>query len=141
MRGQDILRIGRRLYSEGLISGNFGNISIREREGFSIKRTGAYLDDPGTLVFVPFSGEGPLDASRESPVHRTIYLRTQHQAIVHAHPLYAVVASLSTDEVVPLDCEGRMLCPRIPVVQGEPGTEDLGLRVADALTTAAVVIA
>ena len=38
-------RIGKRLFAEHLVGGNFGNISVRKGdEGFFIKRTGAYLD-------------------------------------------------------------------------------------------------
>ena len=35
-------RIGKRLFAEHLVGGNFGNISVRAlNEGFFIKRTGA----------------------------------------------------------------------------------------------------
>jgi L-fuculose-phosphate aldolase len=35
-------RIGKRLFTEHLVGGNFGNISVRKGdEGFFIKRTGA----------------------------------------------------------------------------------------------------
>ena len=61
-------RIGRRLFAEHLVGGNFGNISVRDGEkGFFVKRTGAYLDDPGDPGFVPFSGEVPKDASSDIP--------------------------------------------------------------------------
>ena len=61
-------RIGQRLFAEHLVGGNFGNISVRDGEqGFFVKRTGAYLDDPGDPVFVPFSGEVPKEASSEYP--------------------------------------------------------------------------
>ncbi len=49
--------------------------------------------------------------------------------IVHAHPPYAVAASLVMDEVVPEDSEGEMLCPKIPVVQGAPGSQEIADKV------------
>ena len=53
-------RIGKRLFAEHLVGGNFGNISARKGdEGFFIKRTGAYLDVAGALVFVPLQGDVP----------------------------------------------------------------------------------
>ncbi|MDD2470765.1 MAG: fuculose phosphate aldolase, partial [Methanocorpusculum sp.] len=44
---EDFTRIGRRLFSEHLVGGNFGNMSVRAEEGYFITKTGSYLDaDP-----------------------------------------------------------------------------------------------
>jgi len=138
----DFARIGRRLVAGHLVGGNFGNLSVRQGEaGFLIKRTGAYLDDPGEPVFVPFLGEIPKEASSEYRVHRDVYRKTGFGAIVHAHPPYAVAASIRLDAIIPLDSEGRMFCPKIPVVTGEPGTDELARNVAAGLTVAPVVVA
>ena len=138
----DFTRIGRRLVAEHLVGASFGNLSVREGEiGFLIKRTGAYLDDPGEPVFVPFSGDVPKEASSEYRVHRDVYQKTSYRAIVHAHPPYAVAASLRLEEVIPLDSEGKMFCPKIPVVTGEPGTDELARNVAAGLAGTPVVIA
>jgi L-fuculose-phosphate aldolase len=137
----DLARVGRRVLAEGLVSGNFGNASLRSRGGFLVKRSGAYLDDPGPLVFVPLEGDIPSEASRESPVHRAIYLETRHQAVLHAHPPFAVTLSLSRKEIVPVDPEGLLLCPAIPVVAGAPGSQKLGDRVAEGLLHGRIVIA
>ena len=135
-------RIGKRLFTEHLVGGNFGNISVRKGdEGFFIKRTGAYLDVSGGLVFVPLQGDVPRDASSEYRVHREVYRNTNHKAIVHAHPPCAVAASLVMDEVVPEDSEGEMLCPNIPVVQGAPGSQEIAESVARALSSSKLVIA
>jgi L-fuculose-phosphate aldolase len=135
-------RIGKRLFTEHLVGGNFGNMSARKGDkGFFIKRTGAYLDVAGSLVFVPFQGDAPPDASTEYRVHREVYMKTKHEAIVHAHPPYAVAASLVMDEVVPEDSEGEMLCPKIPVVQGAPGSQEIADKVTYALSSSKVVIA
>lgn len=94
-------RIGKRLFAEHLVGGNFGNISIRKGdEGFFIKRTGVYLD-VGYEVFVPLTGNAPENASTEYRVHREVYKKTGHIAIVHAHPPHAVAASLVLDEIIP----------------------------------------
>jgi L-fuculose-phosphate aldolase len=135
-------RVGKRLFAEYLVGGNFGNMSVREGDtGFYIKRAGAYLDAPDQLAFVPFSGNVPKDASSEYRVHLAVYRKTPHRAIVHAHPTFAVAASLIMDEIVPLDSEGIMFCPRIPVVAGEPGTQHLADVVANAMVHARLVIA
>ncbi len=134
-------RTGMRLVAEHLIGGNFGNMSVREEEGFFITRTGSYLDDPGDPVFVPIFGEVSPAASSEWRVHRAVYQNTRHRAIVHAHPPCAVAASLMLDEVIPLDSEGKMFCPVIPIAHGEPGTEELAEDIADCLALAPLCIA
>jgi L-fuculose-phosphate aldolase len=135
-------RIGRRLFAEHLVGGNFGNMSVRDGDaGFSIKKTGAYLDAPGEPVFVPFEGEVPKDASSEYRVHLAVYRSTQYQAIVHAHPPYAVAASLVADKIRPLDSEGEMFCPLIPVTSGAPGTQGLADAVAGLMQHHNLVVA
>ena len=135
-------RIGKRLFAEHLVGGNFGNISARKGdEGFFIKRSGAYLDVAGDLVFVSLEGKAPNDASSEYRVHREVYRKTKHEAIIHAHPPYAVAASLVMDEVVPEDSEGEILCPKIPVVRGTPGSQEIADKVTRALSSSKVVIA
>lgn len=135
-------RIGKRLFAEHLVGGNFGNISVREGDnGFYIKRSGAYLDGATEPVFVPLSGEVPSVASSEYRVHREVYRKTPHRAIVHAHPPVAVALSLVRDEIRPEDSEGIMFCPVIPVVSGELGSQELADTVSDALVHSKLVIA
>jgi L-fuculose-phosphate aldolase len=45
------------------------------------------------------------------------------------------------DSVKPLDSEGEMFCPVIPVISGDPGTQALADNVADALVHLKLVIA
>ncbi len=135
-------RIGKRLFAEDLVGGNFGNMSVRTADGgFVIKRTGTCLDIATEPVFVPLSGDAPKEASSEYRVHRAVYAATNFTAIVHAHPPYAVAASLVMDEIVPEDSEGVMFCPQIPVVTGAPGTQEVADNVARALSTSKLVIA
>ncbi len=134
-------RIGKRLFAEGLVGANFGNMSVRSGEGFFITRTGSYLDAPGELVFVPLSGPVPDTASSEYRVHREVYWLTDHRALVHAHPPHAVACSLSRERIDPVDVEGTLFSPVIPVVAGPPGSQDLAVAVARALTDARVVVA
>jgi L-fuculose-phosphate aldolase len=141
MPDQEFGRIGKRLYSEGLVGGNFGNMSIRSKDGFCITRTGCYLDEPGEPVFVPLDGDAPREASSEYRVHREIYRKTRHNAVVHAHPPHAVAISLLLDEVIPQDSKGEMLCPLIPVVQGKPGSDELARTVSDALCLSNLTLA
>lgn len=132
--------IGKRLFLEHLIGGNFGNISVRYENGFYITRTGSFVDHPGDLIFVPLEGPVPKEASSEYRVHREVYRKTSYQAIVHAHPPHAVACSLKMNKIIPLDSEGEMLCPVIPVSVGKPGTDELAESVSHDLTTSKLTI-
>ncbi|MDD1659402.1 MAG: aldolase [Methanomicrobiales archaeon] len=136
-----LARIGRRAIAEGLVTANSGNASLRDGDVFLVKRSGAYLDEPGALVPVPLEGDIPPGASRESLVHRAVYNLTPHGAILHTHPPYAVTLSLDHDEIIPVDSKGLLLCPRIPVVAGDPGSQVLGNRVAHGLMHGKIVVA
>lgn len=134
-------RIGKRLFAEHLVGGNFGNISTRDGdEGFYIKRTGDYLDDVRELVYVPFSGPVPPQASSEYRVHIAVYRHSSHKAIVHAHPRAAIAASLVMDRIIPEDSEGQMFCPEIPVAGGAPGSQEIADNVAAVLTKGKLVV-
>jgi len=139
--GQGFCRIGRRLFQEALLGANFGNMSVRSGDGFFITRKESFLDVPGQPVFVPLDGPVPETASTEYRVHREIFRSTSHRAIVHAHPPHAIALSLSADSLTPVDTEGVMFCPLIPVVVGKPGSEELAVHVARGLLASGVVVA
>lgn len=141
MYSAEFERIGKRLFAEHLVGGNFGNISIREGDGFYIKRTGTCLDVAGEPVYVPIDGPVSRDASSEYRVHREVYRKTSYSAIVHAHPPYAIAASLIMNIIEPEDSEGLMFCPAIPVVGGDPGSDEVARTVSDALVRGKLVIA
>jgi L-fuculose-phosphate aldolase len=142
MYTREFERIGKRLFAEHLVGGNFGNMSVRKGdEGFFIKRTGDYLDAVHELVFVPFAGPVPPHASSEYRVHVAVYKNSSHTAIVHAHPQAAIAASLVMDRIVPEDSEGVMFCPEIPVVGGAPGSQEVADNVAGVLAKGKLVIA
>jgi len=140
MHAGEFERIGKRLFLEHLVGGNFGNMSIREGSGFFIKRTGAYLDVVEEPVFVPLTGDVTGHASSEYRVHREVYKNTDYRAVVHAHPPFSVAASLVMDTIVPEDSEGKMFCPAIPVVTGPPGSQEIADNVGQALRSSKLVV-
>lgn len=135
-------RIGRRLMLEHAVGGNFGNMSMMTDGGYFITKTGSYLDaDPAQIVLMPLNGRATPGASSEWRVHTAVYNSSEHKAIVHAHPPYAVVQSLLKDEIVTIDSEGGLLAPKIAVVEGACGSQSLADAVASGLEHAHVVIA
>lgn len=137
---EEFQNVGKRLIGEGLVGANFGNMSIRETDGFSITRTGSFLDSPGETVFLTLDGDVPLNTSSEYRAHREVYRITPHRAVVHAHPPHAVALSLNRDRIIPLDSEGGMFCPVIPVVTGAPGSMEMAQNAASALVENRAVI-
>lgn len=120
---EEMARIGREIFLEGMTSSHGGNLSIRVGDRILITRRGSSLANLKERDIVETGLErddyGIALASSEIGVHRSIYLNTAAQAIVHCHPPYAVALSLALDEIVPIDSEGSYLLHRVPVIATE----------------------
>lgn len=141
MYNKEFEMIGRRLFNEGFLAGNFGNMSVRAEEGFLITSGSSFLDEPDDLRLVTMDGVAEEGASSEWKVHLYTYKKTDTCAIVHAHPPFSIAASVSYNQIIPEDSGGNMLCPKIPVVQGEPGTVELAENISESLAVNPVAIA
>ena len=115
--------IGRDLFLAGVISSHGGNMSVRMGDRILITRRDSMLAQLDERDIITTGLEGNVAnvmlASTEIGVHRAIYLETSAQAIVHAHPPYAIARSLFCDEIVPIDSEGSYLLHKVPVVATE----------------------
>jgi L-fuculose-phosphate aldolase len=112
--------VGQALFTQGLVSPQGGNLSVKLGERLVITHRGSALGyiQEGDLVETGINKNNratPL-ASTELAVHRCIYNNTPALAVVHAHPPYAVALSFSEKEIVPPDIEGRALLSRVPVL-------------------------
>ncbi|MBE0431368.1 MAG: aldolase [Dehalococcoidia bacterium] len=115
--------VGQGLFSQGLVSAQGGNLSVKLGEHLVITHRGSALGSiqEGDLIETGINKNNratPL-ASQELGVHRCIYKTTSALAVVHAHPPYAVALSFTEDEIVPRDIEGRALLARVPVLSAE----------------------
>ena len=129
---------GELLSRHGYVAGHGGNLSVRSGGYMYITRHGARLEDlrPEDVVQVPIEGSSSMDsiASSEVLLHRAVYLNgAHHMAIVHTHSPYATAVSYFLDEFIPMDSESSYVLRRVPVVEGEAGSERLAMRVAEAL--------
>lgn len=108
---ETLIEVGRDLYAHNLVTSHGGNLSVRRPAGGAlITATGAMLGrlDGSRLVAVDALGQ-PLSAKAPAPssntdVHLAIY--TAHpaaNAVIHAHPVYAVARSLAQREAAPED--------------------------------------
>ena len=125
--------VGQALFTQGLVSPQGGNLSVKLGERLVITHRGSALGyiREGDLVETGISKNNrvtPL-ASTELEVHRCIYKNTPALAVVHAHPPYAVALSFSEKEIVPPDIEGRALLSRGPVLC--TGTKAKAVELAD----------
>lgn len=111
-----------------------------------ITKTGVMLDelDEESIVKVDIEGNSETEtiASIETPVHRAIYKNTPSLAVIHSHPPHAIVLSLTSEgEIVLNGMESYCFLPKIPIVTGEAGSEELAKNVAQGLQDNKGVIA
>lgn len=113
--------IGQALFTQGLVSPQGGNLSVKLGDHLVITHRGSALGyiQEGDLVETGINRNNratPL-ASTELEVHRCIYKSTPALAVVHAHPPYAVALSFAEKEIVPPDIEGLALLARVPILR------------------------
>lgn len=136
---QNIAKIGKKLVDQRLVESQFGNISIRRDDKMLITKSGVSLEElnENSIVEVGIDEPSDLDcvASSETIVHRNIYKYTSALAIIHAHPMFAVIESmlLEKETIIPINIEGKHFLHKIPVIKGASGTYELAEYTAHAL--------
>jgi L-fuculose-phosphate aldolase len=115
---EEFIKIGRELFLRGLIASHSGNLSVKRGNEILITRRGSMLGNlkKEDIVSVPLAIDRANGASRELVVHRAIYQETSALACVHAHPPYAVALSLIEKEIIPIDEEGALYFPKVPIL-------------------------
>ena len=138
--------VGQALFTQGLVSPQGGNLSVKLGAHMVITHRGSLLGSirEGDLVETGINKNNratPL-ASIELEVHRCIYQHTSALAVVHAHPPYAVALSFTEREILPCDVEGRALLSRIPILDTEAAkkTKELAGEIARLLSNYKVVL-
>ncbi len=133
----EIVRIGRKLYSKGFIAGSDGNISCRlESDSVLITPSGKAKGElgPDDMVVVGTDGtflRGDSKPSSEYRMHLLLYQRLEHiHAVVHAHPpvitAYSVAGKKIATDILP---EGIIMLDKLAWVEyGTPSTDDLSLK-------------
>lgn len=131
---KEIIEIGRRMYEQGYVVANDGNISVRaDQETIWVTPTGVskgYMSED-MLVRMKLDGsivEGTYTPSSEVKMHLRVYRENPAVcAVVHAHPPVGTAfaaSGLSLDE--PILSETASLIGSIPLVPySTPGTEEV----------------
>jgi len=109
---EEIAAYGRLVYAQGLVSGASGNLSARvDADHILVTPSGCHkgmLDAADLLLYNlktgQTAGETKIKPSSEIRMHTYVYQhRPDIQAVIHAHPPYAValsVAGISLEELV-----------------------------------------
>lgn len=134
---------GKKVLQYGLVSGTWGNLSVRlpEEKMFVITPSGMGYDQVAgnDMVVVDFAGKvvlGFRKPSTETPLHTTLYrLRPDIGAIVHTHSLYASAFAAARKPIPPiLEETAQVIGGEIPVADyALPGSKVLGDNAAMAL--------
>ena len=125
-----LCRIGRDLFWMGLQTPRSGNLSAMLDDGrsFVVTRRGsslAMLDPERDFVVVELNRPMPAEASSEVAVHHAIYCSTNHRAVVHAHPPYAIALSFGARVISPIHNEARAVLGDIQITSSS-AVEGLG---------------
>ncbi|KLU62891.1 methylthioribulose-1-phosphate dehydratase [Peptococcaceae bacterium CEB3] len=139
---QDMVEVGRRIYQQGFVASNDGNISVRLNENEVLTTpTGVSKGfmTPDMIIKVNMKGEvlsGKMKPSSELKMHLDVYKnRPDVRSVVHAHPPTATGFAVAG---IPLD---RYVLPEIiislgtiPIAPyGTPSTEEIPLAVREYL--------
>jgi L-fuculose-phosphate aldolase len=115
----DLVRHYRWLRQYGLNDSHSGNASLRAGEGLWVTPSGCCADllEAGDLLYCDGAGQCNGRASLDAPLHRRVYQRNpKAQAVLHSHGAYSVALTLGGEDFIPLDFEGQLYFPRVPVI-------------------------
>ena len=131
---KEICEIGRRIYNDGFVAANDGNISVKVSDNeYYCTPTGVSKGfmTPDMIIRIDGNGnkiEGKLNPSSEIKMHLRVYReRPDVGAVVHAHP---PIATSFTVAGVPMDKyvlpEAVLTLGAVPTcVYGTPSTEEI----------------
>ena len=131
---KEICEIGRRIYANGYVAANDGNISVKVNDNeFYCTPTGVSKGfmTPDMIIRVDANGnklEGKLNPSSEIKMHLRVYKeRPDVNAVVHAHPPTATgfaVANIPLDKyIMP---EAVIYLGSVPICEyGTPSTDEI----------------
>ena len=133
---EQMIKTGKELVKQRLVDSYFGNISYVSGKTIYISETGSSMDElEGCIDAVPLDGSSSagITASSELSAHIGIYRKTGKRAIIHGHPKFTVIMSMSCRRqecdisTCYRSCRERRSVAGVPIVSGEIGTGPAGL--------------
>ena len=138
----------KRMAGEELVKGTWGNVSLRKGNKVYITPSGFPYDimREDDIMVIDLDGtvlEGQHSPSSEWKLHVAIYKKREDvEFILHTHPVYSSIASVTLTEVPSLIEDSAMICgPEIKVSEyGDPGSWELANNAVEALGENSAVI-
>jgi len=133
---RQLISTGRELVEQRLVDSYFGNISYVFNDSIYISQTGSSMDELETCIdAVPLDGTSSagITASSELSAHIAIHNTTGMRAIIHGHPKFTVIMSMSCRKegcdisTCYRSCKEERAVSGTPIVSGEIGTGPTGL--------------
>ncbi len=116
---EELVRYYRWLRIYGNNDSHSGNASVREGESFWVTPTGACADtlQVSDLVECRVNGGLGAGASLDAPLHQKVYQnRPDALSVLHSHGPYSVALTLNGEPFNPVDFEGQLYFPQVPVI-------------------------
>lgn len=135
----DLVRYYRLLRQHGNNDSHSGNGSVRDGNRIWVTPTGASGDTVDVEDLIACQPDAPpaSGTSLDAALHLAVYREIDAAgAVLHSHGPHAIALSLDGEDFVPVDFEGRLLFPCVPVL-------DIGIadHVAQAPARVAAVMA
>ena len=114
-----LIRFYRLLRQYGLNDSHSGNMSYLHDGNFYITPTGACADlvQANDLIHCTMDDATVPEASLDQHAHRAIYRHNpEARAVIHSHNPYTLALTLNGDDFIPVDLEGQIYFPRVPVI-------------------------
>ena len=136
----EIIKTGRIIFELGLVGSHSGNISCINNGRIYITASGSKLGwlEPKEIVSFSIDDKAPHPkASSEYLTHWEIYKKTDYKCVIHSHPHFLVVLSLTKEKVVPIDIEGKYYLSEIPIlhVKEAIGSSELAEKVSNSFVS------
>ena len=145
---KEMIKTGILILERGLVQGTGGNISCRTEKGILITPSG--MDYRGLMCedIVMLDPEGKvLEGSRKPSIEKSLHLRiyrsrTDINAVIHTHSLYATAIAASRQPLFPItDNQVALFGGTVPVADYAPiGTEELAQNAARSLNEGSAVL-
>ncbi len=115
----DLVRYYYWLRQYGYNDSHSGNASVRDSDKIWVTPTGACADTlaPEDLLACTIDGTCARGASVDALLHIRVYQQNPSAgAVLHSHGPYSVSVTLQGEDFAPVDYEGQLYFPRVPVI-------------------------
>ena len=106
------------LRSYGYNDSHSGNASLRDDDIIWVTPTGACADtlQADDLIACKLDGQIGKDASFDARLHIEVYKHNpKATAVLHSHGPYTIALTMNGKKFIPIDFEGRLYFPEVPV--------------------------